>query len=163
MNREQKILVALACALFLACNAVACLSGLIVGGTWAAAVARLRARAVQPVEPALPSRPPLQPEVPRQLQPMRFAALVTEVTEGSPAAGAGLQAGDLILAVDGTGIERDADLKAMLAAYRPGDRIALTVRRGDREKEVRVKLGEHPQDPRQPYLGLAYRVVSVGR
>lgn len=53
-------------------------------------------------------------------------ATVAGVVDGTPAAGAGLAAGDTITAVDGTAVA-DADaLSAALAAHAPGDQVTLT-------------------------------------
>ncbi|MFO0984425.1 MAG: M28 family peptidase [Planctomycetota bacterium] len=65
---------------------------------------------------------------------------VAAVIEGSPAAKAGLQANDLILAIDGKDI---ADLRAyaaVLKAHAPGDTITIRVRRGSTELEIEATL-----------------------
>jgi tetratricopeptide (TPR) repeat protein len=50
------------------------------------------------------------------------------VVAGSPAAQAGLQAGDVVLAADGQPVKRTADLLGAVAAKKPGDRLVLQVR-----------------------------------
>ena len=82
--------------------------------------------------------------------------LVTQVTAGSPAAGAGLQAGDLITAVDGEPVTTADDLVAAVAQHEPGERISLTVLnlQGAEEREVTAVLAEHPDDPGKAYLGI---------
>ncbi|HZD02665.1 MAG TPA: trypsin-like peptidase domain-containing protein [Actinomycetes bacterium] len=57
-------------------------------------------------------------------------ALVAGVGPGTPAAGAGLQAGDVITAADGTTIGSAADLRSVIARHKPGDKIKLTWRPG---------------------------------
>ena len=52
-------------------------------------------------------------------------ALVGGVVDGSAAAGAGIQAGDVITNVGGRAISSAADLSAAMAAANPGDRVAL--------------------------------------
>ncbi len=55
--------------------------------------------------------------------------LVTEVRRGSPAAAAGLDIGDEIVAIDG--VATDGLLAGVLAAHAPGDRLSvLIIRRG---------------------------------
>jgi tetratricopeptide (TPR) repeat protein len=50
------------------------------------------------------------------------------VVAGSPAAQAGLQAGDVVLAADGQPVKTTADLLGAVAAKKPGDRLVLQVR-----------------------------------
>jgi putative serine protease PepD len=51
------------------------------------------------------------------------------VTAGGAAAGAGLKAGDVITAIDGTAVG-DADaLASLIASHQPGDRLRVTFRR----------------------------------
>lgn len=85
-------------------------------------------------------------------------ALVVDVTDGSPADEAGLQAGDVITAVDGEPVDVENDLAARIAAYQPGDTVSLTVERsGTDPREVTVELGSQPEDEGSPYLGVRYR------
>jgi len=78
--------------------------------------------------------------------------LVLGVTAGSPAARAGLRAtemeangnillGDIIEAVDGRKVEDFDTLVSVLDGHEFGDRLNLTVRRGDRRLEVPITLG----------------------
>jgi len=69
--------------------------------------------------------------VPMQLgmHPPAPPAAVYRLVPGAPAARAGLQPGDLITAIDGAPIGDWADLVAQVSA-RPGQALALTVRRG---------------------------------
>ena len=48
------------------------------------------------------------------------------VLEGTPAASAGLAAGDTITAIDGVAVSSAADLSAAIASYEPGDTVTLT-------------------------------------
>lgn len=52
-------------------------------------------------------------------------AEVAGVVDGTPAATAGLEGGDVITAVDGTAIASDDDLSAALAQHAPGDRVTI--------------------------------------
>ena len=56
-------------------------------------------------------------------------ALINEVLDDSPAATAGLQAGDVITAVDGDVVDARRDLRERLYAYEPGDVVTLDVLR----------------------------------
>jgi S1-C subfamily serine protease len=57
-------------------------------------------------------------------------ALVGAVEPGSPAADAGLRAGDVITTADRTSIGSAADLQAVIGRHKPGDRISLSWRPG---------------------------------
>jgi serine protease Do len=78
--------------------------------------------------------------------PEREGLLVRVVEEGSPASGAGVQAGDLIVSVDG---ETVADADQLYAALDrvSGQRLALGIVRGVDERTVTVIFGpDRPQD-----------------
>ena len=84
------------------------------------------------------------------LDPERDEPVITEVIPGSPAARAGLEAGDLLLAVDGQPTATRDEFVAAIRAHQAGDRLSLKVRRGDRESVVVVKLGERPEAATAP-------------
>lgn len=69
-------------------------------------------------------------------------ALVTEVRPGGPADQAGLQAGDIILAMDDIAVVDSADLPPLIGASRPGSEHVLAVLRTGRVGAVKVKVGE---------------------
>ena len=87
---------------------------------------------------------------------MRQGAIVRHVTEESPAQAAGLSQGDLITAIDGDPIEGPRDLVDAIAEHEPGDRVTLTVVASgeEEEREIEVKLGEHPNEEEKAYLGV---------
>ncbi len=62
----------------------------------------------------------------------------------SPAAKAGLQSGDVILAVDGTKVDEAHDLSLLILPHKPGDTITLSVLRGSTTRDVQLTLGELP-------------------
>ena len=63
---------------------------------------------------------------------------------GSPAQRAGLQPGDLLLALDSKVPASAQDALGHIAAHKPGTSIALRMLRGRREFEVRAQVGERP-------------------
>ena len=65
---------------------------------------------------------------------------VAEVTEGSAAAQAGLETGDVVTKVDGRIVTDATSLVATIRGYRPGDTVTLTVVRDDEEQQVEVTL-----------------------
>lgn len=66
---------------------------------------------------------------------------VTGVAEGSPAEKAGIEPDDVILAVDGLDITTDQGGERF-REIEPGDRVELTLRRGDGRRTVTVEAGE---------------------
>jgi putative serine protease PepD len=66
---------------------------------------------------------------------------VSDVQSGSGADNAGLKAGDVITAVDGKPVTTPAQLRAVIAAHQPGDKITVTIRRDGSTKSVDVTLG----------------------
>ena len=83
-------------------------------------------------------------------------AAVLYVEPNSPADSAGLEEGDVITAVDGRAVERNHPLDQLLQRYKPDDIVELTYQRGDREHEVRVRLGQHPEKKNRAYLGIEF-------
>jgi putative serine protease PepD len=71
-------------------------------------------------------------------------ALVQEVAAESPAALAGLRAGDLVTAIDGTAVRGPSGFVAAIAAHHPGERVALTVQRNSRTLTLTATLGTQP-------------------
>ncbi len=68
-------------------------------------------------------------------------ALIREVYDSTPAAEAGLQAGDVITAVDGDIVDEERTLTDRLYAYEEGDVVTLSVLREGEELELEVTLG----------------------
>jgi len=66
------------------------------------------------------------------------------VFPGSPAEQAGLQAGDIIVAINGTQVTADSDLSMLILPFSAGDTITLRVLRDSSTVEVDVTLGELP-------------------
>ncbi|MCB1528510.1 MAG: Do family serine endopeptidase [Hyphomicrobiaceae bacterium] len=71
-------------------------------------------------------------------------ALVSEITPGGPAEKSGLEARDVVLAVDGVKIDDSRDLARKIAAYAPDTNVDVKVWRNAAEKMVKVKLGTFP-------------------
>ncbi|MFW6086932.1 MAG: PDZ domain-containing protein, partial [Myxococcota bacterium] len=71
-------------------------------------------------------------------------ALVSGVTPGGPAAEAGLEAGDVILSVDGTAIRKSHDLLRQVLRKPVGARLELGVLRDGEKHGVTLVTGERP-------------------
>ncbi len=73
-------------------------------------------------------------------------ARVMEVKPSSAAEKAGLQPGDVIVAVDGKKIGGLVDLQVAVRTRKAGDTISLTYERGNDQKTVTATLGAIPVD-----------------
>jgi S1-C subfamily serine protease len=66
------------------------------------------------------------------------------VIAGGPAAKAGLQAGDIITAIDGTKLDASHPLDMVLSTYAPGQTVTFEVLRNGQTSTVSVTLGTRP-------------------
>jgi serine protease Do len=73
-------------------------------------------------------------------------ALVAKVLPDSPAKAAGIQVGDVIVRFDGKEIRDSASLPPIVGRSRVGVSIPVDVIRDRKQKVVKVKLGELPED-----------------
>jgi putative serine protease PepD len=62
------------------------------------------------------------------------------LTPGGPAAAAGIKPGDVILAVDGLPVNSLPELVVAIRSHEPGETVRLTVRSGDAQRTVPVRL-----------------------
>ena len=70
-----------------------------------------------------------------------FGAVVTEVARGSAAEAAGLQPGDVIVAVDGRRVRNSGDLRNRIGLLRVGSRVNITLIREGREQTINARIG----------------------
>ena len=77
-----------------------------------------------------------------QLGVNAYGVYVVEVVKGGPAEKAGLQAGDRIVSVDGTGIASKDDLGTLMQKHAAGDTLSITIARDGQMQTVNVTLGE---------------------
>jgi putative serine protease PepD len=75
------------------------------------------------------------------LQDASGGARITKVTSGSPAAAAGLTAGEVIAAIDGQRVADASAAAARIAGHSPGDSVRLTVLAGTGTHHITVTLG----------------------
>ena len=71
---------------------------------------------------------------------VRFA----DIREGSPAARAGLRAGDILVEFDGKSVKNLYDFTYLLRAHQPGDEVVVVVIRNRQRVTARVTLGHRP-------------------
>jgi 2-alkenal reductase len=74
-----------------------------------------------------------------------YGVYVAQVSPGGPAAEAGIEEGDVILAIDGQRIDEQNSFAEVLFAHRPGDTVEATILRDGDESTVEVTLGERPE------------------
>jgi serine protease Do len=100
----------------------------------------------------------------------RSGVVVARVLDASPAAKAGLQAGDVILAVAGNAVKEPSDLQRRVAAFSPNKTVAVTILRDGASRDVQVTLEEQPSEaagsrpvrPNSPRSTPATRVGTIG-
>lgn len=80
-------------------------------------------------------------------------ALVADVQPNSPAARAGIQRGDVIVAFNGRSIEDMHELPRVVANTPPGSAVEVRFLRQGRERTARVNVGEMPEERRQAAVG----------
>jgi putative serine protease PepD len=72
------------------------------------------------------------------------AARVVSVRTGTPAAKAGLKAGDVITSLGGTKISNADELRTAISAHKPGDKVSVTFRRNGQSHTVSLTLASRP-------------------
>jgi WD40 repeat protein len=69
---------------------------------------------------------------------------VTNLTAGSPAEAAGVEAGDILIAMDGAQIANDEGFTDLVLSKKPGMVVQLSILRAGAAKQLSVALGERP-------------------
>jgi len=75
---------------------------------------------------------------------IRVVSQVIGVLEGSPAAGAGIRPGDILVSINGKSWEEHFGKGAPPLPLRPGDAVRMVVERDGRRREVRLVAGTRP-------------------
>lgn len=76
-------------------------------------------------------------------------ALVSAVEPDSPAAKAGLQAGDVIVQFNGTKIDKVSDLPRLVGNTKPGSKASLTIFRRGKQQQLTITVADVPADESQ--------------
>jgi len=74
--------------------------------------------------------------------------LVKSVLDGSPAAAAGLRAGDVLFALNGVQLANanEEEYKKARAEWKPGQQVKYTIQREGKSQDVSLTLGSWPAD-----------------
>ncbi len=78
------------------------------------------------------------------LRKLPQGAFIQRVVEGTPAADAGLKAGDIVTKIDGQGINEQNTVAAVIRSHKMGEKLVLTVDRNGQQLELTATLGEAP-------------------
>ncbi len=76
-----------------------------------------------------------------QAEAIGGGAVILSISPGGPAERSGLEAGDIIVAVNGLTIRNASHLRTVLGLYRVGETLRLKILRGDAERQHRVTIG----------------------
>jgi S1-C subfamily serine protease len=72
--------------------------------------------------------------------------ILPAVVPGSPADEAGLQRGDIVTGIEGTTLDHEHPLDAVVSGFAPGDTVTMDVLRGDQRLSIDVTLGTRPSE-----------------
>ncbi|WP_235042087.1 DegQ family serine endoprotease [Vreelandella profundi] len=91
-----------------------------------------------------------------------IGALIADLDPEGPAAQGGLQAGDVIIQVNGEEVERSSSLPRLIGRGEPGSEIALTLIRDGEEISQSVELGSWPDMEEQSDQAGSNNQVRLG-
>ena len=82
--------------------------------------------------------------------------IVVLVEPNTPAAKV-LKTSDTIVAAEGKKVTSAEQLRAILAKHKPGDKVTIVYRRGDKTRTATIKTVSDPQDPKRAIVGFTPR------
>ncbi|MDR9439405.1 MAG: DegQ family serine endoprotease [Halomonas sp.] len=85
-------------------------------------------------------------------------ALIAELEPGGPAAEGGLQAGDVILEVNGQEVDRSSTLPRLVGETSPGEEVKLAVLRDGQQETITLEVGAWPNAGPEPSDGGSVRL-----
>ncbi|HDZ45975.1 hypothetical protein LCGC14_0053550 [marine sediment metagenome] len=91
-----------------------------------------------------------------------IGALIADLDPEGPAARGGLQAGDVILAVNGEEVERSSSLPRLIGRGAPGSEVELTLMRDGEEISESVELGSWPNAESESEQATSSNQVRLG-
>ncbi len=89
-------------------------------------------------------------------------ALVASVIPQSPAAKAGVQPGDVIVAIDGEDVDHLKELTRKVAAVKPDEKVELEVWRNGERKTLDVSVGRSPNETKDVRTETTESKVRLG-
>jgi serine protease Do len=92
--------------------------------------------------------------------PIQHGMAVGAVETKSPAAQAGLAAGDIIVAIEGAEIERPLDFQRAMLDHKPGETIRLSVNRSGNPLDLKLTLGQ-ARETAKPVTQPAWELLGL--
>ena len=93
---------------------------------------------------------PITPAMAKALKlPQDSGAITADVLPGGPADQAGMKIGDIIVAVNGNAIKDARDLESFIYSQALDNPVTMTVRRGDQNLSLTMKVIERADDPQR--------------
>jgi serine protease Do len=81
--------------------------------------------------------------------------LIRSVEQGAPAEKAGIEAGDVVVEVDGTPVRDESQFREMIADKSPDTPVTLKILRDGKPMTLKATLGAHPDDAEEPRMARA--------
>ena len=91
-----------------------------------------------------------------------IGALISSVETGGAADKAGIQVSDVILKFDGNTVASSFDLPRIVGATRPGSKVNVQLWRKGESREVKLIVGEMPDDDRVAQAGNSGSTAGAG-
>jgi len=92
-------------------------------------------------------------------------ALVSQVLKNSPAEKGGLKIEDIIVKVNNNLIENSSNLRNVISDKYPNKKVMLTIIRNNKKKEIKVLLGERPDDNysinQSPHINSEFDLIGL--
>jgi len=83
--------------------------------------------------------------------------MIEQTMPNMPAEGV-LEPGDILVAINNSQIRNLADLTKVLSKFKPGDRVVLTIIRGEERLNITLRIGQHPQNKSRGIIGAYFTV-----
>jgi hypothetical protein len=95
-------------------------------------------------QPREPVRAPAPVSLGLNVEPRSSPPVVAVVVSNTPAANAGVRAGDVVVAIDGSSVASAQDISRILSSKHPGDVLRIELRRGQQRVTAKPRLVATP-------------------